>query len=128
MFFAMGTGILMSFTILIVMFRLGIRKFMGYPALLDATIVFLLGFLLHGTFGGITAAITGGLFFSLMITVIRRFYGYSRLTRRGWVVVSKGALFTNVTEGENPCLILKSKLLKPWPLFIVGLLLLLIVA
>ena len=128
MLFAMGTGILMAFTILIVMCRLGLRKFMGYPAILDATVVFLLGFLLHGTFGGITAAISGGLFFSLMITVIRRFYGYSRLTRRGWVVVSEGAFFTNLDEGTTKCHILKSKLLKPWPLCIAGLLILLILA
>lgn len=128
MFFAMGTGILMSFTILIVMARLGLRKFMGYPAILDATVVLLLGALLHGTFGGVTAAISGGLFFSLMITVIRRLYGYEKLTRRGWVVVSHGALFTQLQEGTNVCHIWKSKLLKPLPLSIAGLLILLILA
>ena len=125
---AMSTGILMAITIFIVMARIGnIRKWMGYPAFLDAGVVLLLALLLHGTFGGMAAAISGGLFFSLMITVIRRYYGYAKFTRRGWVVVSYGALPPN-NEGDSLCLTLKSKLLKPWPLCIAGLLILLMLA
>ena len=90
MLFAILTGILMSITLLIVMARIGIRKFMGYPAILDIAIVVALAMLLHGTLGGITAAISGGLFLSLVITIIRIVYGYERLTFRGWVVVSYG--------------------------------------
>lgn len=123
MLFAMGTGILMAFTILIVMARLGLRKFMGYPAILDAIVVLLLGWLLHGTFGGITAAITGGLFFSLMITVVRKYYGYSRFTRRGWEVKSYGVF--NDQQWRIQCPTSKLKQLKPLLLCIAVLLILL---
>lgn len=92
MLFAMGTGVLMAISLLIVMARLGLRKFMGYPAVLDFVVVVVLGWLLHGTFGGMTAAITGGLFFSLMITLIRKYYGWSKLTANGWKVESYGLL------------------------------------
>lgn len=113
MLFAMGTGILMAFTVLIVIARLGMRKFMGYPAVLDASIVIVLGWLLHGTFGGITAAITGGLFFSLMITVIRKYYGYSRLTHRGWVT-NYGVFGKPATNWREVCSkLLASKALLP---------------
>lgn len=125
MLFAMGTGILSAFTILIVLYRLGLRKFMGYPAILDAAVVFLLAFLLHGTFGGITAAITGGLFFSLAITVIRKYYGYSRysIRQRQWVT-TYGEL-SQLINGDKKCSFPNLKLSKRWPLYIVGLFLLL---
>jgi len=131
MLFAMGTGILMSFTLLIVMARLGLRKFMGYPAILDAAVVLLLGWLLHGTFGGIAAAITGGLFFSVMITVIRKYYGYSRFTYKGWKIQSRG-VFNETTykhynnlDWKEKCHISKLKQLKPLLLCIAVLLILL---
>lgn len=77
-------GILSSLTILIVMWRIDLKKFMGYPAVLDATVTLALIAALHGTLGGISAGIVGGMFFSLMITVIRACYGYDRLQRIGW--------------------------------------------
>ena len=82
--FAITIGILSAIVILIVMARLGLRKFMGYPAIMDVLVTIFLAALLHGTYAGMTAAVIGGLFFSLMITVIRRCYGYTRLTRTGW--------------------------------------------
>lgn len=76
-------GVLSSLTILIVMWRIDLKKFMGYPAMLDAGVTLALVWALHGTLGGISAGIVGGMFFSLMITLIRQCYGYSRLQRQG---------------------------------------------
>lgn len=117
MLFAAGTGILSAFTILIVLYRINLKKFMGYPAILDGVIVFVLAFLLHGTLGGVTAAIVGGLFFSMAITVIRKYHGYARYSfrQRRWVYTDGD--FTNLFNGERKCLNLN--LSKLWPLYIV---------
>jgi hypothetical protein len=87
MIFAMAMGILSAFVVLIVMARIGLKKFMGYPAFMDAGVTVLLAWLLHGSYVGMVAAIIGGLVFSGMITVIRRMYGYSKLERRGLKLV-----------------------------------------
>lgn len=130
MMFAAGIGILSAIVLLIVMARLGIRKFMGYPAVLDVVVTLTLAWLLHGTYVGMTAAIIGGLFFSLMITIIRKTLGYQRLTTRGWVssqgdwtaaVLSKLTLIPS--EGITQCLNLKSS--KLWACCMVFLLILL---
>lgn len=80
---ALVIGVLSALAILIVMMRLGIRKFMGYPALMDALVVLMLILMLHGTYVGMVAAVVGGLVFSGVITLIRRVWGYARLERRG---------------------------------------------
>lgn len=82
-FYPVIIGILGAITVLIVLARLGIRKFMGYPALLDAGIVLVLALLFHGTYAGTIAAVIGGLFFSALITVIRKVYGYQVITFKG---------------------------------------------
>lgn len=76
-------GALSAFSVIIVMYRLGIRRFLGYPAILDASVVVVLGLLLHGSIAGMMAAIIGSLFFSLLITILRRIHGYERLERSG---------------------------------------------
>ena len=121
MIFAVCMGILSAFVVLIVCWRLGIKKFMGYPAFMDAFVTVALAWLLHGSYVGMVAAIIGGLVFSGMITVIRKAYGYSRLERKGlrivWVeyegtwhkkvrATAQNATST-ISKGTNQCLNLK---------------------
>jgi hypothetical protein len=56
---------------------------MGYPAITDVGVTLILSIFLYGTYVGVVAAIIGGLFFSGMVTVIRRAYGYKKLERKG---------------------------------------------
>lgn len=83
MIFAVCVGVLSAIAVLIVMARIDLKKFMGYPAMTDIGVTLVLAMLLYGTYVGIVAAIIGGLFFSGLVTVIRRVYGYKRLERKG---------------------------------------------
>lgn len=83
--YAVAIGIVTTILFLIVLARMDIRKFMGYPAALDAVVTVSMAWLLHGSVTGLVAAAIGGLLFSVLITVIRNMYGYKRLTRKGWV-------------------------------------------
>lgn len=85
MIFACAIGVLSCIVVLIAMARIDLQKFMGYPAIMDVAVTLLLMWMLHGSYVGMVAAVIGGLVFSLAITVIRRCYGYKRLTWRGWV-------------------------------------------
>lgn len=83
--YAIGIGIVTTLLILIVLSRMDIRKFMGYPATLDITVTVAMAWLLHGSVTGLVAAAIGGLLFSVLITGVRNVYGYKTLTRKGWV-------------------------------------------
>lgn len=83
--FAIAIGILSALVVLIVLARMDIKKFMGYPAIMDVLVTVILVIMLHGTYVGMVAAIIGGLVFSGAITIIRKVYGYRLLTRKGWV-------------------------------------------
>jgi hypothetical protein len=126
MLFAISMGFLTAIVILIVQARLDLRKFMGYPATMDCLVTLLIAWLLHGTFAGMTAAAFGGLFYSIIITIIRRTYGYKTLTFKGWVThdaepYSKAKNMCNLTTlfGDKLCSQTNSYL--PLKLFIVGL-------
>jgi hypothetical protein len=77
-------GFLSAASVVIVMYRLGIERFLGYPAILDATVCLLLTWMLHGTLSGMISAIIGSLLFSGMITILRRIHGYEKLEFVGW--------------------------------------------
>lgn len=129
MIFAVAIGILSAFVILIAMSRINLKKFMGYPATMDVLVTVLLIWMLHGSYVGMVAAVIGGLFFSGMITVIRRMHGYTKLERRGFRYVwveHYGSIHNRKQQGSTLCLNLN--LSKQWPLFIGGLLILLCVA
>jgi hypothetical protein len=84
MFFACAVGVLSAITVMVVMARIDLKKFMGYPAIMDCFVTALLAILLYGTYTGIVAAIVGGLFFSFIVSIVRRVYGYKRLERKGF--------------------------------------------
>ena len=73
----MFMGALSAIAVLAVLMRLGIKRFLRYPAILDVTVSVLLAVIFSGTFGGMVAAITGGLIFSGLVTLLRLYYGMS---------------------------------------------------
>lgn len=77
--FAILVGILSAIAVIVVMARISLKKFMGYPVITDICVTLFLACLLAGTFAGITAALVGGLVFSALITVIRKLLGYQRI-------------------------------------------------
>lgn len=100
MIFYMTSGILMAWTLLIIMGRMNLRRFLGYPAIMDVMGTLILGALLHGTLGGMIAAISGGLFLSLIITVLRHYIGYEVFNlRTGSWTTTLGTL-NYAVEGE----------------------------
>ena len=82
--FVIFAGILSAIAITIVMFRIGMDKFAGYPAVCDTAVTISLTFLLFGTWSGMVAAIIGGLTFSAILTLYRYLHGYSRFSSKGW--------------------------------------------
>ena len=64
-----------AIAVMVVLHRLGVRRFLRFPALLDVAVTALLTVLFIGTFGGMVAAISGGLFFSALVSVLRVWYG-----------------------------------------------------
>lgn len=73
--------------IIIVMAKLGIRKFLGYDAFLDVLVTVGLATLgaATGTFSGVVLGIIAGLIFSATFTILRKLLGYEKLTLHGWV-------------------------------------------
>lgn len=77
-------GILSAFAVLVVMARMNLKRFMGYPVACDIVVTLLLTLILMGSFSGMVAAIIGGLAFSGLVTLYRRLFGYERLVRTGF--------------------------------------------
>lgn len=73
--------------IVIVMAKLGIRKFLGYDALIDVLVTVGLGALgaATGTFSGLILGIISGLMFSALFTILKKLLGYQTLSMKGWV-------------------------------------------
>ncbi len=75
--------------IIIVMAKMGIRKFLGYDAAIDVIVTVGLGALgaATGTFSGLVLGIIAGLIlmFSAIFTALKKLLGYEKLTLKGWV-------------------------------------------
>jgi hypothetical protein len=132
MLFAIAIGVLSAFVILIAMSRINLKKFMGYPAAMDVLVTVVLIWMLHGSYVGMVAAVIGGLFFSGMITVIRKMYGYTKLERKGYRLVwveYNGTWYervqTRLNNQQGVTICSSLNLSRLWPLYIVGALILL---
>lgn len=78
-------AILAVLSLIVMMARIGLKKFLGYPNLVDifCTLVFVT--LFHGTFSGMCIAAFSGLIMSLILWALRGSVGAERLrvVRRG---------------------------------------------
>lgn len=84
---ALFMGFLTATALLVICFKLGIKKIVGYPVTADLTASAMFCVLMAGTLTGMMIAIIAGLAFSGMIWVIRRLTGYERysIKQRAWV-------------------------------------------
>lgn len=78
-------GVLAAVAKIVLLHRFGVlRKVMAFHGLLDLAVGSMFAWLFFGTLTGMVIAAVAGLTFSLFITIYRRFFGYERLTLRGW--------------------------------------------
>lgn len=80
-------GFLSTAAFLITLGRMDIRKFMGYPVLLDIVGTVMFAALFHSTLTGMMTAVIAALSMAFSITMYRRWFGYKRfnLRNRVWV-------------------------------------------
>ncbi len=68
--FAIGTATALGF--LIIMFKIGIHRFYRFEVFWDLAATISMMVLFMGTYAGMTAAIIGGIMFSIVLGVARR--------------------------------------------------------
>lgn len=76
-------SLVLAFAAIIIMLKLRrntLRKLLGMHIALDIAVTVLMGVLLAGTYSGMTVAIAAGAIFSVALVVLRRIFGYARLT------------------------------------------------
>lgn len=84
MFAGILAGLLAGGAILFLLFKFDVKKVLYFEIIIDVISTSLLTTLMHGTFFGMCAALTGGFVISLYLYVARRMYGYKRLSRPKW--------------------------------------------
>jgi len=77
LFFA---GLLSAFGILIVLFKFGVKRVIGFDLPLDIAITAFLLFSFAGTFSGMMTAMIGGIIVSLVLLAMRKTVQYERPT------------------------------------------------
>lgn len=79
------SGFMVVLTLLIIMQRTGMRKWLGYSNIVDITFTIVMIYLFHGTFSGVVSAAFAGVIFSFSLSALKAVMGYELLTRSGWV-------------------------------------------
>lgn len=64
--------------LIILMFKLGTKKVLGYDVYFDITLTILLMITLSGTFSGMVIALLAGLFISIVLLITRKLIGLER--------------------------------------------------
>lgn len=72
-------GVIASVAMIFLLFKLDIRKALGYDALVDILFTGLLAWMLAGTFSGMMAALLGGAILSVFLFITKKFLGYKVL-------------------------------------------------
>ena len=78
-------GVVSALALLFIMWKLDMRRVCGYDLYADIGASGLLMFLGVGTFGGLMAALFGGVIISLVLYAYKHTIGFAKLTRHGWV-------------------------------------------
>lgn len=74
------SGFMIVLTMLIMMARSNIRRWLGYANFVDIGFTVIMMYLFHGTFAGIVSASFAGVFMGAMLWVLKGTLGYERLT------------------------------------------------
>lgn len=72
-------GLIASHTLLLICFKLGIRRVLGYDVVFDIAATLLLLWMFSGTYSGMIAASIGGLVITAELWVLKRYLGYEKL-------------------------------------------------
>lgn len=86
----MGTGLLTisalcAVAFIIIMHKIGIRKFTGYSVITDIFLSAGLTILFLGTFAGMVTALIGGIFVSLYLVFAKYLFGSEKFSlKKGW--------------------------------------------
>lgn len=72
-------GMMMVLTILVMMARTNLRRWLGYANIVDVMFTIVIIFLFHDTFSGVVAASFAGVFMSIMLWVLRCSIGCERI-------------------------------------------------
>lgn len=62
----------------IIMFKLGLKRVLGYDLYVDIALTAILMFLFAGSFSGMVVALIGGLIISIVLLVLRKLIGMER--------------------------------------------------
>lgn len=76
-------GLLTAFAFIVLLFKLKgdtVRKLLGFDIYLDILATLIMMKLFAGTFGGMMAAIVGGLVFSIALIFFKKLLGYKKLS------------------------------------------------
>lgn len=73
-------GFIAAHTLLLLCFKLGIRRVLGYDAVVDIFATLLLLWMFQGTYSGMVAGAAGGLVISVELALLKRWLGYETLT------------------------------------------------
>lgn len=80
-------GLISSIAILVVLLQFDFKKVLNFSLIIDVMATSGLAWIFSGTYSGMMSGIFGGLFLSLILFAAKKFSGYKRLTRKGWVDV-----------------------------------------
>lgn len=86
-------GIISALAFVVVLYKIGIRKCLGFDLYLDILTTVTLAVIFGGTYSGMMAAIIGGLLFSVILMVLKQVHGYQKFTWRGWVDYPRNPAF-----------------------------------
>lgn len=73
-------GFIAAHTILLLCFKMGIRRVLGYDAVVDILATVLLLWMFQGTYSGMVAGAAGGLIISIELALLKKYLGYEVLT------------------------------------------------
>lgn len=79
-------GILSGLGIIVILMQFDYRKVLGYALFFDIVSTCLLAYIFLGTYSGMMAGIAGGLFVSASLRISKKFLGYKKLSKKGWVL------------------------------------------
>lgn len=78
-------GILSSIALLVILWKIGMRKFLGYPVTLDIVASLLFTLLFAGTLTGMLVAVIAGLTFTAIVFILRAIMGFQKWSfKNGW--------------------------------------------
>lgn len=75
--------------LIVTMYRINIKRCLGYATTIDVIFSLSMLYMFHGTYSGIIAAASAALFMSLTLSVLVRLYGYerARVLRFHWMTL-----------------------------------------